>query len=143
MLGVHFAITPAQESLVPDGIGDLEESWAEPALKVDTDKAWDAIDRCLSGAGYPLSHAVLGGRHLTTDYYAVLVTAAEVHDVAAALQPVTEEWLRERYDALDEDDYGVLLDDEDFAYTWSNFEEVRALYERASAAGRAVLFTAT
>jgi hypothetical protein len=30
----------------------------------------------------------------------------------------------------------------DFDYTWSNFVDLQAFYERAAAAGRAVIFTA-
>jgi hypothetical protein len=32
--------------------------------------------------------------------------------------------------------------DEDFAYTWEWFQDVRRLYQRAAAEGRHVLFTA-
>jgi hypothetical protein len=60
MLGVHFAITSEQERslLAADDEGDrdavaelleeIEEFWDDDALKVDTDKAWDAIHRCLT-----------------------------------------------------------------------------------------------
>jgi hypothetical protein len=80
MLGVHFAITAEQEQALLDADGDdevselleeLEEGWDDDALKVDTDKAWDAIHRCLTdgtlhpdGGASALSHAILGGRHL-------------------------------------------------------------------------------
>jgi hypothetical protein len=156
MLGVHFALTAQQEqsllaaagddSAVGDLLEEIEESWADTQLKVDTDKAWDAIHRCLTdgtldpdGGDYPLSHAVLGGRHLHDDYYVVYVTAAEVRDVAEALRRVDRPRLRERFDALDEAD----RIHEDFEYTWTNYVDVQGFYERAAAAGRAVLFTAT
>ncbi|MFC6567203.1 DUF1877 family protein [Actinoplanes utahensis] len=32
---------------------------------------------------------------------------------------------------------------DDFAYTWENFVDLRDFYQRAAAAGRAVIFTAT
>jgi hypothetical protein len=85
MLGVHFAITSDQERLLlaADDEGDshtagelledIEESWRDRELKVDTDKAWDAIHRCLTdgtldpdGGEHPLSLTVIGGRHLPT-----------------------------------------------------------------------------
>ncbi|MFG1925079.1 DUF1877 family protein [Cryptosporangium sp. NPDC048952] len=141
MLGVHFAITSAQASALLAAAGDdeevgefleeLEESWAEDELKVDTDQAWKAIDRCLARSGYPLSHAVLGGDHLHGDYYVVYVEPAEVQDVATALLSLDELWLRAR------------LDTDDFDYVWPHFSDVRAFYQRAAASGRAVLFTAT
>ncbi len=48
---------------------------------------------------------------------------------------------RERYNAIDQDDYGVPHSDEDFEYTWKYFIAVRDLFSRAAEAGRAVLFT--
>ncbi|MFV2103648.1 YfbM family protein [Micromonospora sp. LOL_024] len=160
MLGVHFAITSEQERslLTADDDGDqvgelledIEESWDDDASKVDTDKAWDAIHRCLTDGtldpdddGYPLSHAVLGGRHLDDDCYVVYVSAAEVHDVAEALRAVDRTWLRRRFDAIDHRDYDGAQDDEDFEYTWRNFVAVQAFYDRAATAERAVIFTAT
>ena len=38
-------------------------------------------------------------------------------------------------------DYAPEYGEEDFGYTWSNFEDVRALYARAAGAKRAVIFT--
>jgi hypothetical protein len=162
VLGVHFAITPEQERslLAADDDGDsdtvgelleeIEESWNEGGLKVDTDKAWDAIHRCLTdgtldpdGGEYPLSHAVLGGRHLHDEYYIVYLTAAEARDVAVTLRSVDRTWLRRRFDAFDDPDYAGTHDDEDFDYTWDGFVDVRDFYDRAAAAGRAVIFTAT
>ncbi|MEV0568451.1 YfbM family protein [Dactylosporangium sp. NPDC050588] len=160
MLGVHFAITAKQEKKLLKAadrdedevaalLGDLEEEWDDESMKVDTDKAWDAVHRCLTGsldadAGeYPLTHAVLGGRDLLEeDYYAVYVTADEVRDVAAALRDLDRAWLRERFDAFDKSDYAGAGDDQDFEYTWSNFADIQAFYDRAAAAGRAVVFTA-
>ncbi|MEU7873295.1 YfbM family protein [Dactylosporangium sp. NPDC049140] len=162
MLGVHFAITPEQECslLAADDaddsdtvaalVEDLEESWSEGDLKVDTDKAWDAIHRCLTDgtlepdAGeFPLSFAILGGRHLYDDYYVVYVSADEAREVATALRGVDRTWLRGRFDDIDESDYDGAGDDGDFEYTWEGFVDVRAFYDRAVAVGRAVLFTAT
>lgn len=161
MLGVHFAIGPDRERdlLAADDGGDTEtvagliediEESADDQLTESTDKAWDAIHRCLTdgtldpdGGEYPLSHAVLGGRHLHDDYYAVYVTAAEVRDVAAALRDIDREWLHRRFRAIDDPDYRGAHDDWDFDYTWTNFVDVRTFYQRAADSGLAVLFTAT
>lgn len=158
MLGVHFAITSEQERLLlaadDDKVGEfleeLEESREDDALTVDTDKAWDAIHRCLTDGTldpdsgvYPWSHTVLGGRHLHVDYYVVYVSAAEVRDVAEALRTVDRTWLRRRFDSIDDRDYDGAQDDEDFEYTWNNFVDVQTFYDRAAAADRSVLFTAT
>ncbi|MEV2238414.1 DUF1877 family protein [Micromonospora sp. NPDC049891] len=52
-------------------------------------------------------------------------------------------WLRSRFDAINDPDYLGAHDDADFAYTWDAFTELQAFYDRAAAAGRAVIFTAT
>lgn len=137
MLGVHFAISAEQErsllsaddasdfDAVAELLEELEESWDDARLKVDTDKAWDAIHRCLTdgtldpdGGEYPLSHAVLGGRHLHDDYYVVYVSPDQVRDVANAIRGVEREWLRRRFDAINDPDYSGAHDDQDFEYTW-------------------------
>jgi hypothetical protein len=160
MLGVHFAISADQERslLAVDGdddaveelLEDIEESWTDDRLKIDTDKAWDAIHRCLTdgtldpdGGDYPLSYAVLGGRHLHSGYYVVHVDAAQVRELAEALKHVDRTWLRGRFDAIDDSDHGGAHDDRDFDYTWDNYEDLRSFFDRAAAAGRAVIFTAT
>ncbi|GGN36389.1 hypothetical protein FHR83_006364 [Actinoplanes campanulatus] len=156
MLGVHFAITADQEKALLDAdgdddavgelLGDIEENWDDDQLKVDTDKAWDEIHRCLTDGSldpdagdYPLSHAILGGHGMHDDYYVVYVDAAQVRDVAAALRDIDRAGLRQRFDTLlpaSERDY-------DFELLWTDFADVVNFYQRAAAAGRAVLFTAT
>ena len=161
MLGVHFAIPPDRErallgaadsgdsETVAEIFEEIEES-PDDQLKVDTDKAWDAIHRCLTGGtldpeagAYPLSHAVLGGRHLYDEYYVVYVDPDQVRDVAAALPGVDREWFRRQFEAIDDPDYAGALDDFDFDYTWTNFMDVQAFYQQAAEGGFAVLFTAT
>ena len=158
MLGVHFAITADQERLLlaaaDEDLGalleDIEETWDDDGLKVDTDKAWDAIHRSLTDGTldpddgrYPLSYAVLGGLEMDLDLCIVYKTAAQVREVADALQGIDQSWLRQRFDAIDDPHYGGALDDGDFRYTGTNFVDVRDFYQRAAAAGRAVIFTAT
>ncbi len=65
------------------------------------------------------------------EYYVCYVTAAEVRNVAEALHRVDEAWLRRRYDALGTD-YDGPHNDEDFEYTWENFVDMRAFYDRAA-----------
>ncbi|MBB2948981.1 hypothetical protein FB565_008767 [Actinoplanes lutulentus] len=158
MLGVHYAVTANQDRALfaaagDGGVGeyveDLEESWSDDKLRVDSDKAWDAIHRCLGdgtldpdSGDYPLSHAVLGGRHLHEEYYVVYASATETEDVAAALLGVDRGSLRRRFDAINDPDYAGAHDDTDFEYMWTNFLDVRAFFQRAAAAGRAVIFTA-
>jgi hypothetical protein len=157
--GVHFAITPAQEKQLLAAKSDrklmqlvegIEEAWEEPFV-VETDKAWDAIHRCLTDGSllydsgeYPLNHCICGGRQLFRgrSYTVSYVTAPQVKDVATALAKVNKVWMRKRYDRLDPDEYNeVEIGNEDFEYTWENFLDVRRLYKKAARADRAVIFT--
>jgi hypothetical protein len=159
--GVHLALAPAAQWRLhaaaeqgDDEVWELifedleEETPAE--WQFATDKAWDALHRCLSngeltdeGKG-PLDLAIIGGIQLVKgDSGIVSVKAAkELTAIADALEGVTKEWLRARYDALDAADYGTPLSDEDFDYTWSSFDGLAAFYRRAATArDRAVVFT--
>jgi hypothetical protein len=156
---VHFALTPAQAKAVlaaksdrklMELIEEIEEAWEEPFV-VETDKAWDAIHRCLTDGSllyvsgeYPLNHCICGGRQLFRgrDYTVSFVSAPQVKDVAAALTRITKAWMRKRYDQIDPEEYDeVEMGDEDFGYTWENFLDVRRFYRRAAKAARAVIFT--
>jgi len=156
--GVHFAIdaetvarllAAEDDEAVAEIVEEIEESAERPFL-FDTDKAWDALHRCLSdgtldldGGLYPLSHAVLGGAQIYEgeDYVVALVRAEQVPEVAAALAPIDERWLRQRYDSLEFPDYQGFRDDEDFTYTWEDSQGLGEFFQTAAAAGRAVIFT--
>src|SRR5215831_3961541 len=113
--GVHFAVTPTQEKRLLAAKSDrklmglveeIEESWEEPFV-VETDKAWDAIHRCLTNGTllyvsgeYPLNHCICGGRQLFRgrDYTVSFVSASQVKDIANALPNVSKAWMRQHYD---------------------------------------------
>lgn len=161
-LGVHFALAE-EDAAALQALDDEQERLsflqeelearylAEPqAYAAESDKSWDAMHRTLAagkltweGGAYPLNHAVLGGSLLYTgdDYIMSLKTPQQVVDIAAALEPLTKEEFRRRYDRIDKS-YGAELTDEDFEYTWEWFQGVRQLYSRAAAERRCVLFTA-
>lgn len=157
--GVHFAITPedmARLMATDDDAGlmeiveAIETAWDIEYL-AESDKAWNAIHRCLTDGSllyesgeYPLNRVICGGQqlHQGDDYTVSLVTPAEVMDVAMVLEPLGEEWLKERYFTLiNPKDYGPEYGEDDFAYTWGWFQDVRNLYRKAAAEGRAVIFT--
>lgn len=175
--GVFFAITDDERAKLLSFDNDddrieyvaetIEEEWDEDHL-VETDKAWDAMHRCLSdfppdtpwfypvapesGAyalpedhgAYPLKLCVLGGRRVTDDesrYFIRLVEAEQVTDVAAALAKIDKAALQEKYFRHCKGawpEYG----ETDFEYTWEYFEAVRDFYQRMAGKGRAVIFTA-
>jgi uncharacterized protein DUF1877 len=157
-LGVHFALTDDDaRRLLAAGNGgavlafvdEIEDRWDEAWL-AKSDKAWDAMHRCLSNGTlfydegeYPLNRTVLGGKHLYDgdDYVVSYVEPNEVKDVAAALRPITEAEFRKRYDAIDPDEYDGEHGPGDFSATWERFLSVRDLYKKAAEAGRSVVFT--
>lgn len=162
--GVHLALNAGQEQrLLAAGTDEarmavLEEienvdPWEEPG-DFGTDKAWDALHRCLAdgtltcdeegGAeDYPLSHAVLGGRFLLDgdDYIIAYVSADQVKDVAEALSRIDESRLRQRYLALDFPDYQGVKGEDDFEYAWANFRGLPEFFAGAAALGKSVIFT--
>lgn len=159
--GVHFALAAedldrvlaceTDDDLIDIIQGDIEERYFEAGeWCYETDKAWDAIHRCLAGGylapgegPFPASLAILGGKqlHEEQEYIVSLATSSQVEATAAFLAGVTEEHLRARYFALDEDDYGISLSEEDFAYTWEYFSGLVEFFSRAASRGLAVVFT--
>ena len=159
-LGVHFALTEAEvlelesrddEARLDYVQQEIEEQFFENRQDdfAETDKAWDAIHRCLTdgtlrGASTsPLEMVVLGGKSLYSgdDYIIVLKSVAEVRAVVPHLARITEASLRESYDRIDAGEYGGEFGDEDFECTWENFVALRDFWERAAKKGRSVLFT--
>lgn len=156
--GVHFAITASEadrllkaeeESRIDIVQSEIEERGEEDWL-YQTDKAWDAIHRCLcdgtldpDGGSYPLKLAVLNGAQLYSedDYILSLVTPTEVRDVADALAAIDQQWLRTQYDGIDPEDYGVEKTETDWEYTWDYFEGLVPFFQRAAKAERYVLFS--
>jgi hypothetical protein len=154
--GVHFAITSEQadQLLAADDDEELvglveaiEEEWD---AAYETDKAWDALHRCLSNGTLnvlegepPLNRAFFGGKVLNEDdeYFVVLVTPAEVREVAAALGKVSESWLRSRYFDLSFPDYQGEKSEEDWGYTWSHFQGLPEFFAQAAKNERHVIFT--
>lgn len=162
-LGVHFALSGDDVAQLLSRQNnkerllfiqeDIEERYfAEPGRYIaQSDKAWDAMHRALSdgllsydGGQYPLNHVVLGGQplHSENDYIISLKTPEQVRDVALAIAGLTQEQFRERYDAINPEEYGFDLTDEDFRHTWEWLQEVCTLYQVAASKGRHVLFTA-
>ncbi len=159
-LGVHFALTPAQEKkllsavkkddadLVMEIIEEIEEDWDEE-FSFESDKSWDAMHRCLSNGtlevaegDYPLKMAIFGGRQMPSeeDYFVLYIDSKQVKDVAAALSKVDRKWLTERYWKMS-DDYQGEKDEMDLQYTWENLQKMQKFFERAATAARTVIFT--
>ena len=174
--GVHFAITDRQRQALEAAADDnrridyvrevIEEEWDEDFLQ-ETDKAWDAIHRCLSEfpphtewfypvgeelgpyalpedhGAYPLRLCVLGGRKLVQDestYIIRLIEPAETIDLARALDGLDRMWMREKYFRHCEGCWPEFGED-DFDYTWEWFIDLRRFFRRMAGNGRAIIFT--
>jgi hypothetical protein len=135
--GVHFALTPDEaeklESAKDDeelmaAVEDIEDRWDRDWLQ-ETDKTWDAIHRCLTDGtlrygSSPLHKCIPGEGSLfdADDYIVNLLEPSEVKEVAAAVRDIDEPRMRRSYHALDPDEYGQPLSEEDFGYTRDNFQ---------------------
>jgi hypothetical protein len=130
----------------------IEESYfsQHPEYLAESDKAWDAMHRVLAdgelshdGGDYPLNHVVLAGESLYggDDYIISLKSPQQVQDIDKALGQLNEGQFRSRYFSLDGGSYEGDVGEEDFEYTWEWFQNVRALFKRAAAEGRYVLFS--
>jgi hypothetical protein len=156
---VHFAITVDEAERLRNAKTDeqrlhiiqeeIEEAWDEDWL-YQSDKAWDAIHRCLTDGTlnrgesfHPRHLAIFGGEQLYSedDYIISLISPAEAGEVARSLAEVERSWFRSRYDLIDENSYGVPKAEEDFEYTWVYFEGLREFLRKAAEGQRFVLFT--
>jgi len=163
--GVYFALTEDDVKKLIGANGDvevreviqedIEQRWDEQWLQ-ETDKAWDAMHRCLTDGTLVckgksiLEKCVLGGKQLYRgdDYIFSFLTPDEVKEVYEALKPIEQKWFRKKYFGLkkkflffDLTEYDGPLDEVDFEYTWSYFEDTRKFFEKACKARRAVVFT--
>lgn len=162
-LGVHFSLDEQtvnklrsykRESARLNYLQEkIEEEYFDiyPNWVYESDKAWDAIHRTLTdgnlaweNGNYPTNHIILGGELLYTkpDYIMSLKTPTQVEDVAQAINGITEDLFRIAYFKIDPEDYGFPLDEEDFNYTWDNFDAMRPFWIRAATEKRYILFSA-
>jgi Domain of unknown function (DUF1877) len=127
----------------------LPEGWVQ-----ETDKAWDAIHRCMTDGtleeGDTPGHLCVLG---VTDYFWVvrddgqvewivnLLDPDDVRRAAAAIRGIDRAELRRRYEGIDAAVYYRFgKSEDDFEYTWSWFPQLQAFFQRAVDAGRWVVF---
>ena len=133
---------------VPDYLDEMEM-----ADSCDLDKAWDAIHRALTNgkleygnAHVPGCWVILGGEVLRgdregeEDYIVVCKSPTLVRRVNKFLQGLTEKKFRKLYFAIDPEEYGFTLSEDDFEYTWSNLESSFLFWHNAAEKELWVLF---
>lgn len=161
--GVYFALSDddSQQLLslqsdneVLSAIEDLEER--ETISFCETDKAWNAIHRCLTDGTLRykgttiLAKCVIGGKqlYLKNDYIISYVTSLEVKAIAQALSTINKLWFRNKYFKLQKrflwftySQYAGPIDEEDFEYSWEYFEAIRGFYQKAADDHSSIIFT--
>jgi hypothetical protein len=158
--GIHYALDKADQTVLEEiqtdaGLFSLMEIIArcfKERCQV-TDKAWEAIHRCLTDGKFeygqtPLHQCILCSDNMyegqPETWYIGYNHPEEVKEIAAAIQSITKSWMRNQYSAIDPADYARscvgLLSEEDFEYTWRWFLPLRAFYRRAAEKNRGVLF---
>lgn len=177
-LGVHIALTPEQRTKLlaletDEARYDCVEEFGETVdeeYTCDTDKAWDAIHRCLGEfppkADYftevpeqwgtwdspdkygsdPLRLAILGGRKIYSDekeYFIRLIEADQVRNVANAMNVIDDAEIRQRYIKYCNDAWGgAYRDSEDIDYTAEYFGYLKEFFSGIAKKNMAIIFTA-
>jgi len=128
---------------------EVEEAWDEAWL-YESDKAWDAIHRCLTdgrleleNGSPPLNLVVFGGEQLYTrgDYYVCFVSKPLVCAVASALKGYSHSDFETAYARLAATSYAGPINADDMEYTWEHLEGLKGFFAKAARAGRSVVFT--
>jgi hypothetical protein len=162
-----FAINHELVDLLGDNAGDnaviegllrplLDPTGSDPVPPhVELDKWWEPIHRCLTGdrtgldfrAGeYPLNCCVLGGLPLfrglgRNSRTAALVSDTQVPEVRAAVEAVTEGWLREQFFQIRPDQFHE-IDEDTFRHVWYCFRALLVpFFARAATEDRGVVCT--
>ena len=157
--GVHFAITEddladlqcaGSDAGILKVIESIEEKWEEEeGFVYETDKAWDAIHRCLTDGTTDdveestiLGMCILNGErlYLGDDNIVSLVTHDRLRQLADQLAVITPQFIEERYWKLPKD-YAPFMSEQDCEYTMEYFTGLPAFFDRAEQAGRHVIFT--
>ena len=157
--GIHWALDIVEREVLDEIKSDRgllafselimrgrDEKWYQ-----QTDKAWEAIHRCLADGTFdyrwspdPLYNCILSGENLyegqPETYYSTFLDPPEVKAVAVAIQSITKEEMQRRYFTIDPKEYEHSVSEEDFHYTWEWFVRLQAFFQRAAEDNRGMLF---
>jgi hypothetical protein len=144
--GGFAAITDEDAALLlAAGDGDAAYDLKEEILKADRhrfycsmDKAWFELARCLEIEDDPLWEAIVGEPISVSSHqvYLYLKPPALVREIATALAPLDEAWLREWWEMVEDHD-------SDWEYTLRYLRSMQGFYVNAANAGLSVIFSCT
>ena len=157
-LGVHFALPEgladqvnhlAEAEEVVDRMDDHFGELASAGWTLESGKGWDSIHRCLTGGtmeyGDSAEYMCILGSGLiwdSEDWIVNFLDPDEVREVATYISGIGEGELRRGYESIDQGKYIFLKGEEDFQHTCRLFTKLQGFYQRASDAGRWVVFVA-
>lgn len=166
-LGCHFAITDEQLATLEAVEGaydrfdhiaeEIEEEAFDGPFVVETEKAWDGIQRCLAAVpkevrdwelgakGPPQAWAIGGARVIEpaeTGHIIVVNTPAQVSEIAAAIAPLDRTWFDGAYAAHCLDVEPEYDEENGKEYIWEYFLSMRDWYRAMAGNGRHVIFNA-
>jgi len=127
----------------------IEERWDKEWL-LETDKAWDAIHRCLTdgkleweNGEFPLNTVVIGGKNLYKgdDYILMVIPKENTSLIAKALSNISKDILKEGYLKIQQSDYEYELGDEDFEYVWEYFKDFPNFFQKVAQSNKYIIFT--
>ncbi len=160
-LGVHFALPKDLADVVlslheaeevADMLDDHFRELSANGWTQETDKAWDAIHRCLTdgklefgdGEEYlcVLGSGMIFEYHDGDEWIVNILYPEEVQSAFEVIEEIDEADFRRRYGRIDQASYGFPKSEDGFEYTWSWFVPLREFFRRAAGAGRCVVFLA-
>lgn len=133
-----------------DGLRN-SKAYIQEDLVLECQSDWDPIHRALTdgtldydGGEFPLNHCVLGGKRLYqgSDFEAIFIRTDIVPFVAEAIHKMKRAEFRDRYFAIDAEDYGRAPSEEELDRVWPLFRQIVALFEFAADELAPMLFTA-
>lgn len=159
-----FAVTPEDATAFAeakkrgsDAVVELLEPWLERIeslpLRVEMDKAWEPIYRCLTGIKCqdlwflsrrpPLTLVVHGGQQLLRGQRtASLLDAKKTRSAARALAKVEKVWFRKRFFGLPKTlNLFHTIDQNTFDWVWEYYLELPPFYGKAAEQGSGVVCT--
>jgi hypothetical protein len=161
MRGSHYALEPKQLQELLAAKSDiakfeylLELEQRSPQSALTTDKAWEALFRCFCAAfslpecfekarTEPLAKVYFGGDPISgeLDYGPIfLLNENDVVQISSALRDVDRKWIEVRFKEYAQDAYSMGNGEDDVAYVWHWFSELRLFFERAAKKQQPIAF---